>query len=172
MGATMKKNILTIIIMAITLINTVLLVLMIFTVIPAANKTSRLIDKVASIVDLELESPEDEGEDFTVSDIETYNIEEKLTINIKSTDGKNHYALMNVSLSMNSKNKDYETLSPKIQENENAIKEIVQEEFAKYTADEINTKKTEIKEQVIARIRELMQSDFIINVSFGSMTLN
>lgn len=167
----MKKNILTIIIMAITLINTVLLALLIFTIVPAANKTSRLMDKVASIVELELESPEGDGEEFTVSDIVTYNIEEKLTINLRSTDGKNHYALMNVSLSMNSKHEDYETLEPKIKENENAIKEIVQEEFAKYTTDEVNSKKNEIKDQVIVRIQELMQSDFIVNVSFGSMVL-
>ena len=167
----MKKNILTIIIMAVTLINTVLLALLIFTIVPAAGKTSRLMDKVASIVELELESPEGDGEGFTVSDIVTYNIEEKLTINLKSTDGKNHYALMNVSLSMNSKSKDYEDLNPKIKENENAIKEIVQEEFAKYTMDEVNTKKTEIKNQVVVRVQELMQSDFIINVSFGSLVL-
>ncbi len=167
----MKKNILTIIIMAITLINTVLLALLIFTIVPAASKTSRLMDKVASIVELELESPEGDGEGFTVSDIVTYNIEEKLTINLKSTDGKNHYALMNVSLSMNTKSEDYETLNPKIKENENAIKEIVQEEFAKYTMDEVNTKKTEIKNQVVVRIQELMQSDFIVNVSFGSLVL-
>ncbi len=170
MEASMRKNILTIIIMAITLINTVLLALLIFTIVPAANKTSRLMDKIASIVDLELESPEAENKEFAVSDLATYTMEEKLTINLKKTaDGKDHYAVMNVSLAMNSKHKDYDTLNLKIADNENTIKEIVQEEFAKYTIDEVNSKKTEIKDQVIARVQELMQSDFIVNVSFGSL---
>lgn len=166
----MRKNILTIIIMAITLVNTVLLVLLIFTIVPSANKTSRLTDKIASIVELELESPEGENKDFAVSDIETYTMDDKLTVNLKkSEDGKAHYAMMNVSVSMNSKHKDYETLNPKVGENKNAITEIVQEEFAKYTIDEVNSRKTEIKNQVIARVQELMQSDFIVNVSFGSL---
>ncbi len=171
----MKKNILTVIIMAITLINTVLLAVMIFTVVPAASKTTRLMDKVASIIELELESP-DENMKLSVSDIVTYNIEDKLTVNLKSasTDPKDKppYAVMNVSLSVNSKSADYDDLFPKLQENENAIKEIVQEEFAVYTRDEVYANKGKIKDRVIDRIKELMQSDFVINVSFGSLVLN
>ena len=40
----MKKNILTIIIMAATLINVVLSVVLVFAVMPAMNKTSALVD--------------------------------------------------------------------------------------------------------------------------------
>ena len=50
----MKKNILTIIIMAATLINVVLSVVLVFAVMPAMNKTSALVDKVSSVIDLEL----------------------------------------------------------------------------------------------------------------------
>lgn len=165
----MKKNILTIIIMAITLINTVLLAVLIFAIVPSANKTMKLVDKVNSIVDLELESPEGQEEEIAVSDIVAYNIADKLTINLKSTDKESHYAVLKVSLSMNSKNEQYETLSTKVAENENAIKEIISDEFGKYTKDEVNTNKNQIKEQVITRIQEYFKSDFIINVSFGDL---
>ncbi len=166
----MKKNILTIIIMAVTLINTILLGVIVFSVVPTANKTNQLMAKVASIIDLELESPGKGAGKVEIADIVTYNIEDKLTINLKKdSDGKDHYAMMNVSLSMNSKNEDYERLSGKIAENENAIKEIISDEFGKYTKDEISLNKDAIKEQVITRIQELFQSDFVINVSFGSM---
>jgi hypothetical protein len=54
----------------------------------------------------------------------------------------------------------------------NPIKEIVTEEFAKYTMDEVEANKNVIKQQVITRLSELFQSDFIINVSFGNIILN
>lgn len=169
----MKKNILTIIIMAVTLINTILLGVLIFTIVPTANRTTKLVDKVASIVDLELESPENKNALVAVSDIVIYDLPDKLTINLKKDeDGKEHYAMLNVSISMNSKHEDFETLNPKVTEYSNAIEEIVQEEFAKYTRDEVDVKKNVIKEQIIIRIQELFQSDFIINISFGNLVLS
>ena len=166
----MKKNILTIIIMAITLINTVLLALIIFTIVPTANKTNQLVSKVVATIDLEKESKE--GGNVAVSDIVVYDLADKLTINLKKgEDNVNHYALLNVSLSMNSKNEDYDTLKDKVPELVNPIKEIVTEEFSKYAMDEVDANKNAIKEQVVSRIKDLFQSDFIINVSFGNMVL-
>jgi flagellar FliL protein len=165
----MKKNIFTVIIMAITLINTVLLAVLIFAIVPTANKTMKLIDRVNSIVDLELESPEEEAEEISVSDIATYTIADKLTIDLISDDGKSHYAVVKVSISMNSKNEDYTALSAKMEENELAIKEIVSDEFGKYSKDEVKPNKDIIKDQIIIRLQEYFKSDFIINVSFGDL---
>lgn len=167
----MKKNILTIIIMAITLINTILLAVLIFVIVPTSNKTNQLVNRVASIVDLELESPENKDVAVGVADIEVQKISEKMTINLKKSDEKNHYALVNLSLSINSKHEDTEELKPKIAENENEIMEIVTEEFAKYTIDEVNDKKNDIKENVLRRIQDYFHSDFIVNVSFGNIVL-
>ncbi len=168
----MKKNILTIIIMAVTLINTILLGVLIFAIVPSANKTTKLMDKVASIVDLEMESPENARAQVAVSDIMIYDLPDKLTINLKKgEDGVEHYAILNVSLSMNSKHEDYETLNPKVSEYSNAIGEIVQEEFARYTRDDVEANKNVIKEMIISRIQELFHSDFIISVSFGNLIL-
>ena len=52
----MKKNILTIVIMACTVLNLVLNIIIIFSIVPASNKTNKLVDKVASVIDLELEN--------------------------------------------------------------------------------------------------------------------
>ena len=51
----MKKNILTIVIMAATLVNLILSAVLVFSVMPAMNKTSNLVDKIASVIDLEIE---------------------------------------------------------------------------------------------------------------------
>lgn len=166
----MKKNILTIIIMAITLINTVLIAILIFVIVPTSNRTNQLVTKVASIVDLELEDTQDE--EVAVSDIITQKLEDKLTIKLNSSSTEPHYAVLYLSLSMNSKNEDYELLKDKITENEGPISEIVNEEFAKYTIDNVQEHKEDIRQQVLTRIQELFQSDFIINVSFGNVVYN
>ncbi len=164
----MKKNILTIIIMAIVLINTALLAVLIFAIVPAAKRTNQLIDKVASVVDLELESKSELG-DVTVKDIVSHNIDEKLTVNLASTDDEAHYAQMQVSLSMNSKNEDYKDLSEKMLENENAIKEIITDIFAKYTIEQVKENKDKIREEAKKQIQDYFSSDFIISISFGNM---
>ncbi len=168
MGINMKKNILTIIIMAVVLINVALSGILIFTIVPATNRTNQLVNKVASIVDLELESP-GEGEEIAVSDIIVHEIEDQLTISLASDDSDPHYAVLTVSLSMNSKHEDYNTLSLKIKENENDIKEIINDEFTNLTIQEIKSKKDEIRDQVLIQIREHFKSDFIISVSFGNI---
>lgn len=167
----MKKNILTVIILAMALINIVLSAVIIFVIVPTSNKTNKLVTKVASIIDLELESPDSEELNISVSDITTYEIEDKLQINLKKSDDIEHYAILNVSLTINQKNEDTINLEPKITEFENDIKEIVTEEFSKYTIDEVNDNMNNIKDQVKIRIQELFKSDFIINVSFGNRIL-
>lgn len=166
----MKKNILTVVIMAMALINIILSAIIIFVIVPTSNKTNRLVTKVAQIIDLELESPEKSAE-LSVSDIEPYDIADKLTINLKKSDENPHYAVVYVSLSINKLSKDTETLQPLIEKNENKIKEIVTEEFSKFTIDEVQSSKNKIKENILKRIQDYFKSDFIINVSFGNLVL-
>lgn len=164
----MKRNILTIIIMAMCLINIVLSAILIFVMVPTANKSIALVNKVAQIIDLELESP-DPIENLAVSDIETYLLEERLALKLAKSDNEDHYAALYLSLSLNKTHKDYTELQPYISQYENHMKEIVSDEFAKYTIDEVMEKKDMIKDQVLIRIQELFKSDFIINVSFGNI---
>ncbi len=170
----MKKNILTIIIMAMCLINTVLLAVLIFVIVPSANKSIKLVNRVAQIIDLELESPENTVANLGVSDIETYLVEERLTCKLakKEDDKDDHYAVLYLSLSLNKTHKDYEDMQPYISQYENEMKEIVTDEFAKYNIDEVVLMKDLIKEQVKIRIQELFKSDFIINISFGNIIYN
>lgn len=165
----MKKNILTIIILAMCLINIVLSAVLIFVMVPTANKSVALINKVAQIIDLELESPDDSIANIGVSDIETYLVEERLTCLLAKSDDEDHYAVLYLSLSLNKTHDDYLDLKDYIKNYENNIKEIVSDEFARYTVDEAKLMKDKIKDQVRIRIQELFQSDFIINVSFGNI---
>jgi flagellar FliL protein len=156
-----------------TLINVVLTAVLIFVIVPTSNKTTDLVAKVASIIDLELESPDGDSEDsIAVSDIGTFAVPDKLQINLLSTDDVSHYAIMSVTLSINKKNKDTADLEPLITDNVENIKEIVTDEFSKYSMDNVKENKNIIKQNILTRIQELFKSDFIINVSFGNIIYN
>ena len=63
----MKKNILTVVIMASCVINLVLTIVMVFSIVPAMNKTNKLVDKVASVIDLEIDKEEEA--DYSVENL-------------------------------------------------------------------------------------------------------
>jgi len=171
----MKKNLLTIIILALGLLNMILTAVIVFTVVPTTIKTNNLIAKVASSIDLELESPTTEAEttDISITDREAYPIAGDMTINLKKVgdDTTNHYALISVSFSINMKSPDYKTLQPTIATNESAIKEIIAEEFSKYSNVDVIANKDIIKAEILRRVQEYFKSDFIINMSVGKLNV-
>ena len=57
----MKKNLMTVIILALVLVNLVLTAILAFTIIPQTRKSNQLIDKIASAIDLELEDGKSDG---------------------------------------------------------------------------------------------------------------
>lgn len=164
----MKRNLITIVILAMAIINVVLTAVIVFVMVPTSNKTNALVAKVAQVIDLELESKSGGIEGIAVSDIETYDIPDKLTIRLKSDGREKHYAIVYASLSLNKKHSQYEELQPIVKSHENRIKEIITDEFSKYQDTEVNDNKENIKESVINQLRDLFASDFIINVSFGN----
>lgn len=168
----MKKNLLTIIILALGILNMILTAVIVFAVVPTTMRTNALISKVASTIQLELEGTKSNDEDtIEFTDIETYNIEEKMTINLKSTlnDSKSHFASVTIALSINKKSEDYEKLYETIAPNENAIKEIIRDEFVNYTKEEVinNEIKEKIKSNILVKIQNYFNSDFIIGISTG-----
>lgn len=166
----MKKNLATILLISMAFVNLTLSIVLVFVVIPSSMKTNQVVTKVMQILDLELESAEPTPA-LGVEDIEVYSFAEKITVNLAKTpgDSKNHYALFSVSLSMNKTNKDYSTKSELISTSETIIKEIISEEFGKYTVDTVLENKEEIKEAIIEQLAKYFDSDFIVNISFGDL---
>lgn len=170
----MKRNLITIIILALGILNMILTAVIVFAVVPTTMRTNSLISKVASTIDLELESPSDKGENqIDIADIEVYQIPEDLTINLKNdtNDEKNHYALVSVSLSINTKSEDYKVLQPTIATNESSITEIINDEFSKYTVSTVTANKENIKAEILEKLQTLFKSDFIISISVGKLVV-
>lgn len=166
----MKKNMLSIIILAVGILNVILGAVIVFAVVPTSIRTNNLISKVASTVDLELSSSSDSNNQVKIEDIENYPID-NITMTLKrgQNDSKNHYAqVSSVSLSINTKSKDYAKYKPTVEQNENRIKEIISGEFEKYTAPTVMVNKETIKSEILRRLQEeLYNSDFIVGLSLG-----
>ena len=156
----MKKNMLAVLILVVLVVNLTLTAYMIFTVVPNAKRTDDLITKIMQIIDLELESPlpKDINIDYSILDVVKVNLDEMKT-NLKiGADGKAHFAIINGSLTINTKDEDYKELSPKVDEMKSDIVTFFVSETAKYTFEELET--TEIKEEAKAKILNDIQSLF------------
>ena len=111
----MKKSMLNVIILALVLVNLVLTVILTFSLVSTNKKTNSLINKVAQIIDLDVAGGVSNNNSSTGSGIENVSY-----IDIKNNDstdiivsyvdnGKTRYAVLSVSVGLNSKAKDYST---------------------------------------------------------------
>ena len=164
----MKKNMLAIVILAATIVNIALTALMLFTVVPKAQRTDALIQKICSVIELELEDPDAaDYAEIPFEDRETYNLANKMTINLKRAEGdsKTPYAQIEVTLMLNKKAESYETIQPLLINYENIIRNIVNEEVSKYTTHELDGNKEAIQKMIQTRLcTEFGNTDLLIGV--------
>ncbi len=95
----MKKNIFSVIITVLTVVNVVLTAIMFFVMVPTFNKTNNLITQVASVLNLELDGDSDASADadYSMKDLEDTPVtfDSQQTINLKTgADGSQHYAMI------------------------------------------------------------------------------
>ena len=131
----MKKNILTVVIMAATVINLVLTIVLVFSIMPAMNKTTNLIDKVASVIDLEIED-KNKDEEYTMADLEPFEItyEKAKTFNLAPSEGddKDHFLLLNgISISFNTKAEDFNDIKTQITTNSVYAEDLIKKTASK-----------------------------------------
>lgn len=173
----MKKNTLTIIVLTLTVINLVLNVLIIFSILPMADKTNNLINKVAEVVDLEI-APQfkTDAPVLSVGDIDSRTIttsdgSTKHTVSVPGTDGKNHYVVTGVIVSLDMTHEDYKKLSEGFDNAMALISSKVDSVISSYTYENVLTSKNEIQEQLLQEVRGLFQSDMIYDVSLQGFTV-
>ena len=167
----MKKNLISVLILALVLANLILTAILTFTIVPQTKKSNELINQVCSAIDLELES----GSNITVpiENIEVYNIVDQFTCNLKDgSDGKSHYAIFNVGFSVNTESEEYnkgagvENLGAK----ETIIKDQINSIVSKYTLEEFKADGNyAVKQEILKTMQDLFGAEFIVGVSFSSV---
>ena len=164
----MKKNLITVITLALVVVNLVLTVILTITILPETQKANELITKVCSAMDLDLESGSaTSNANSPIDQIEVYNIDDEQTINLKQDgDGKDHFAMLTVSISMDTKNSDYKDLKPQVEEKVTLIKGDINNIVSQYTIDEIKNNQSAVQDEILKDLQKMFGSDFIVAVGF------
>lgn len=169
----MKKNLLTVLILALLIVNIVLTSIMMFSVTSTNKKTAELVTNIATALNLELTVPgEEEKEVISLADTDVLNLDGALTVPLKvDTDGAQKYMIFNVTLSMNTKNQDYKTYSESISDYEQLIKSTISDVVSSHTETEYHNDPDGIKEEMLKAVQDLFQSDFIYNVAISDVKI-
>ncbi len=176
----MKKNLLSIIILALLIVNLAMTGFMLLSVMTTNSQTAKLISDIAAALELEANGGATGG--FTgsagaiaVTDMATWGFtgDEKLTIALKpGEDGKTHYMVVEVVFSLNKASADYATLGT--EENLANVKEVVKSEITNtlsgYTMEELQSGMDQIaKETILENVQSMFNSNFIYDISFSSV---
>ena len=143
---------------------------MMISVVPAANRTNKIVKDVAAVMNLELSSTMGGSDaEVPIEDTLTYEIADKMTIPLrKGADEKDYYAVVSISLAMNTKNEDYEKFGSQesMLERESLIKNEINEVVGSYTLEEAQTNTQAVQTAILDRIQNLFGSKFIYKVVF------
>lgn len=165
----MKKNLISIVILALLIVDIVLTSIMMFSVMSTNKKTAALVGKVAAAISLDLgEDPnaEEEAKNVSIADTETYTISDMTIELMRGEEEKDaHYASVSVTFSMDSKHKDFKDYGD-LSTREDLIKGVVYEVIGQYTRDEMQADQQKIKDEILSRVQELFESDFIFDVTW------
>ena len=145
----MKKSMLNVITLALVLVNLVLTVILTFSLVSTNNKTNKLVTKVSEIIDLDVAGVDNSSNDIMIS---------------YTDGGKTHYAIVNVTLGLNTKAKDYASKSTTINNGMKVIVNAVQTEAMKYTYSTIAASKTTVESNLLATLQDTFQTECITSV--------
>lgn len=167
----MKKNMISILILALLVVNVALTSVMMFSVMGTMKKTAKLIDGISSALSLEVADASAADGEETVSvamdDIQVYQIEDAMTISLaKGADGEPHFCIVSVSLSLNKKDPDFSKYSGTVSEKEDLIKSEIFSVIQAHTIEEAESNPDMLRQEILERIQGLYGSKFIYNIVF------
>ncbi len=174
----MKKNLLSVLILALLIVNLVLTSVMMVSVIGTNSKTAALITSITKVLNLELYEPgEDPDANVPLSQTATYSLADRLMVQLKQDvgpDGSKQGAGMIIfymSLSMNTEHEDYAKLgtSETLSGFEIQIKDAVASVLQNYTEQDCRENGDRIRGEILLAIQNLFQSDFIYKVSISDV---
>ena len=150
----MKKNLISVIILALLIVNIALTSVMLFSVTSTNKATADMVMRITGAMDMELSSAD--GTAFTpvvpIENIASYDIADTMTIRLKQDeDGAEHYIMIAVTLSMDKEHEDYKEYGESLTDRESLIKSEIINVIGQYTmaeaqADEAGMKIFRVKE--------------------------
>lgn len=173
----MKKNLITVMILALLIVNLVLTAVLAFTMMPATKNANALIAKVAAAIDLELTNASGEQKpNVPIENIEVFNVpsgEESMTINLKSNgDGKDHFAIVVTSLSLDKKSEGYKTHGASMIEKESIIRDAIFSVISSHTIDDMKNNIQGVQTEILEKVQAIygkVGKELIVGIGFRSI---
>lgn len=171
----MKKNLISVAILALLIVNIVLTSIMLISVTGTNKKTAALVSDIAAAVELDLGAgqmaavsvPMDKTVTHTISDL-TIMLKKSTVINeegVEVESDKDHYALVSVTLSMNSEHEDYATYGADMAAREDLIKGVINSVIREYSMEEASADPQAVEDELLEEIQKLFGSDFVYDVT-------
>lgn len=177
----MKKNLLSILILALLLVNMAMTTVMMISVMGTNKKTGELVTNIATVLNLELFNPGGSPTaEVALADTEVYDMTE-LMVPLKrsaevaadgsTTLGKQSYMIFTPSLFQNKTHEDYATYggADKMAANASAINDLINEVVHARTLEECQENLDGLKEEILAEIQNLFGSTFIFKIGLNGI---
>lgn len=174
----MKKNLLSVLVLVLVVVNIVMSAVMMISVIGTNKKTAELITSIATVLNLELYRPGGTADvDVPLSDIAVYEMtgfmiplakEKVVNADGSVTDGKQAYFGFDLTLQMNSKHADYNSYGTNIDERKTLLQDVVESVISSHTLTECQDDFDSIKDELLQAIQSFFGSDFVFQISVYS----
>ncbi len=176
----MKKSLLTMITLALVLINLLLTAIIAIAIVPEVKNVNSLVSKVAAAIDLNqngasTEDGSDGSSSVPISDQTMIAIggDDGLTINLKASDGDTHIAVVHAQLVMNSKADSYKTNYAALTNESGAaagqVSQAIQQTVSQYTVDQMQNDQQTVIDACTKAVQNIFDKDFVVGVSFTNV---
>ncbi len=166
----MKKNLMSVIILALLVVNLVLTSVLMFTIYPQSKKANELITAVCNAIQLDLHSGAPTGlGNLPIDQITTYKVSEGADMTINLSGGG--YAVVQVSLSVNNQSETFKSNGTNTLTNqESIIKDAINNIVRQYSKSEFLDNNDAVKREILKSLQQTFGADYIVGVTFPKVT--
>lgn len=165
----MKKNLITVLILAISIINLVFNIILFFVFMPSVAKTNKLIGDISEVLDLELASQTAASAGkVDVNNLAEFKLEIGSPINLVSDDSELHALKYGITIKLDKTAKDYEKINTTLSESTSSVYDMTRDVVGQYTYKQVidvNVQR-EIKEKLLAEFKAYFNTECIYSVEF------
>lgn len=166
----MKKNLITVLILAISIINLVFNIILFFVFMPSVAKTNKLIGDISEVLDLELASQTAASAgQVDANNLAEFKLEAGSPINLASDgSGELHALKYGITIKLDKTAKDYDKINTTLSESTSSVYDMTRDVVGQYTyiqVIDVNVQR-EIKEKLLAEFKEYFNTECIYSVEF------
>ena len=177
----MKKNLLSVLILVLMIVNIALSAVMMISVTGTNQKTAALMDSIGTAMNLEWNGP-GSPDDVPLSDSEAYNLDGGMTIHLAysqtvgedgsvSTSDKQMYIVFDIALLLNKTHEDYETYGgDNMSQYDSIIRDTIESVVDQYTEEQCRADFSGvIRDEILAAIQKRLNSKVVYGITLNNV---